>query len=75
MLEKKIRHGGHPILRWNMAKLAAKTDPSDNIRPDKANSAGKIDGAVSAIMAIGRVDKSEVGESFYETNRLENTGG
>jgi phage terminase large subunit-like protein len=74
MLNGNIRHGAHPILRWNASNLAAKENPSGNIRPDKAKSAGKIDGIVGAIMAIGRADKDS-GDSFYETNRLETTDG
>ncbi len=72
MLEGKLRHGGHPILRWNMANLAARKDASDNIRPDKAESAGKIDGAVGAIMAAGCAAAGSDGqESFYETHSVE----
>ena len=71
MLKGKLRHGGHPILRWNMANLAARKDPSDNIRPDKAESGGKIDGAVGAIMAIGRAANATSGVSFYEDHAVE----
>lgn len=52
--QKKIRHGGHPILRWNASNIAARADASDNVRPDKEKSAEKIDGLVALIMSIGR---------------------
>jgi len=71
MLDGHLRHGGHPILRWNMSNLAARLDPDDNIRPDKANSGGKIDGAVAAIMAIGRAASLFEMPSFYETHGVE----
>lgn len=71
ILDKRICHGGHPILRWNMANLAAKKDSYENIHPDKAESGGKIDGAVGAIMAIGRADAMIMGESFYEEHGVE----
>lgn len=53
VLGKQIRHGGHKILRWNAANLVVQPDPSDNIRPMKNKSSGKIDGVVAGIMAIG----------------------
>ena len=52
--EKNLRHGGHKILRWNMSNLSARSDASENVRPDKEHSADKIDGAVATIMAVGR---------------------
>jgi len=52
--EKKLRHGGHRILRWNANNISARSDPSDNVRPDKEHSADKIDGMVATIMAVGR---------------------
>ncbi len=53
VIDGTIRHGGHKVLRWNMNNLAARTDASDNVRPDKEHSFEKIDGAVAAIMAVG----------------------
>jgi phage terminase large subunit-like protein len=34
-LEKKIAHGGHPVLRWMMDNIFIKSDPAGNIKPDK----------------------------------------
>lgn len=53
VLGKEIRHGGHPILRWNANNVAARRDAADNIKPDKEKSFEKIDGMVAAIMALG----------------------
>jgi phage terminase large subunit-like protein len=53
-LEKKIAHGGNPVLRWMMDNIYVKTDPAGNIKPDKEKSTEKIDGAVALIMALDR---------------------
>ena len=48
-----IRHGGNAVLTWMASNAVVRTDPAGNIKPDKAKSHEKIDGIVSAIMAIG----------------------
>lgn len=53
-LEKKIAHGGNPVLRWMMDNIYVKTDPAGNIKHDKEKSTEKIDGAVALIMALDR---------------------
>ena len=53
-LEKKIAHGGQPVLRWMMDNIFIKRDPAGNIKPDKEKSTEKIDGAVAMIMALDR---------------------
>ena len=53
-LEKKLRHGGHPILRWNMDNVFIKTDPAGNIKADKEKSTEKIDGVIATILALDR---------------------
>ncbi len=53
-MEKKLAHGGHPVLRWMMDNIYIKTDPAGNIKADKAKSTEKIDGAVATIMALDR---------------------
>lgn len=49
----KLAHAGNPVLTWNMANLVARQDVNMNLAPSRKNSAGKIDGAVSLIMACG----------------------
>ena len=67
VLEKKLIHFGHPVLRWMMDNVVAKTDPSDNIKPDKKKSKEKIDGIVALIMALDRCIRNEGdGKSIYE---------
>ena len=54
VLEKRIAHGGNPVLRWMMDNIYVKQDPAGNIKPDKEKSTEKIDGAVAMIMALDR---------------------
>src|SRR5690606_23038963 len=63
----RIRHGGHPVLRWMANNVAIVQDPAGNIKPDKARSREKIDGIVAAIMAIGRaMVRGDDDRSVYE---------
>lgn len=53
---KRIIHGGHRLLRWNIENVAIKRDDAGRIRPVKPKKATKrIDGVVAAIMAISRL--------------------
>ena len=63
-LEKKIAHGGHPVLRWNMDNICIRTDPAGNIKADKAKSTEKIDGAIALIMALDRALRCGQGETI-----------
>ena len=72
-LEKKIAHGGHPVLRWMMDNIYIKTDPAGNIKPDKEKSTERIDGAVATIMALDRAIRcghGSSGESVYNERGL-----
>jgi len=51
VLGKKIRHGGHPVLRWNLANIAFKTNPDGNKKPYKAKI---IDVDLRTIQELGR---------------------
>ena len=65
-LEKKIAHGGHPVLRWMMDNVYVRTDPAGNIKPDKEKSTERIDGAVAMIMALDRAIRNESPGSVYD---------
>lgn len=71
-LEKKLAHGGHPVLRWNMDNIFIRTDPAGNIKADKAKSTEKIDGAIACIMALDRAIRcgNDASESVYDTRGL-----
>lgn len=56
---RKIAHLGNPVLAWMASNLLVKEDLNGNRRPVKAKAAGKIDGIVALIMALGRAASSE----------------
>ena len=53
-LERRLAHGGNPVLNWMMDKIYVRTDPAGNIKADKEKSTEKIDGAIATIMALDR---------------------
>ena len=67
-LEKKIAHGGHPIMRWMADNIFIRTDPAGNIKADKEKSTEKIDGVIALIMALDRAIRcgNDTSESVYE---------
>ena len=72
-LERKLAHGGHPVLRWMMDNIFIKRDPAGNIKPDKEKSTEKIDGAVALIMALDRAIRCGTGDSgasIYDEREL-----
>jgi phage terminase large subunit-like protein len=52
VLDKRIHHGGHPILRWQMSNVAIEMDSSANRKPSKKRAIGHIDGVVATLMAL-----------------------
>ena len=70
VLEHKINHGGHPVLRWNMDNAFVRTDPAGNIKLDKEKSTEKVDGAVALVMALDRAMKNLNGGSIYDVRDL-----
>lgn len=71
VLSREIAHDGNPIMRFNVASAAVRTDPAGNIKPDKQRSSARIDGLVATIMALDRAmaerDERELtGRSIYE---------
>lgn len=51
IVARKVRHGGHPTLRWNADNMAGEQNAAGDVKPAKNRSAGRIDGVVAAIMA------------------------
>ena len=71
VLERKINHGGHPVLRWNMDNAFVRTDPAGNLKIDKEKSTEKVDGAVALVMALDRAMKNmNSGNSVYDERGL-----
>ncbi|MDL2317723.1 terminase large subunit [Eubacteriales bacterium OttesenSCG-928-A19] len=72
-LDKKLAHGGHPVLRWMVDNIYVRTDPAGNVKPDKEKSTERIDGAVATIMALDRAlrnEGAEDGDSVYNGRGL-----
>ena len=72
VLEEKIAHGGHPVLRWMMDNIFIRTDPAGNIKADKGKSTEKIDGAIATIMGLDRAIRcgNDTGASVYDSRGL-----
>lgn len=73
LLKKKIHHGGNPVLRWMADNMSVKQDPAGNLKPDKANSQGKIDGIVALVMGIDRAERHTLGGSVYDERGIRTT--
>lgn len=56
LLERKLEHGGDPIMRWAADNVVARQDENGNLKPDKKRSQDKIDPIVAAVMAIAGID-------------------
>lgn len=66
LLDRKLRHGGNPVLRFMAGNFAVRQDPAGNYKPDKKESQGRIDGIVALVMALDRQMRSGDGASVYE---------
>ncbi|MFM0682856.1 terminase large subunit [Streptococcus suis] len=67
MMEGKIQHGGHPVLKWMGQNVVMRQDPAGNIKPDKEKSVEKIDGIVALIMGLDRCLRHQTDEgSVYD---------
>lgn len=63
-----IRHGGCPVMEWEMANVVAALDKKDNVFPNKPRAEDKIDNPVALIMAIGAaLSGGGTVKSFWET--------
>jgi phage terminase large subunit-like protein len=49
----KLRHNGHPILRWHASNAVVRRDAAGNIKLDKEKSRRKIDGMAALVNAVG----------------------
>lgn len=74
VLGGQIHHGGHELLTWNAANVAIEQDAAGNIKPSKAKSTERIDGIVSAVMAVGRAAAAEQIRSVYESRGIVSIG-
>ncbi len=73
VLEKKIAHGGNPVMKWMVSCTDVQSDPAGNIKPvkpDRGKSAKRIDGVIASIMAYSRSMGAEDTKSVYETRGI-----
>lgn len=66
----RLHHDGNPALTWMVNNVVAKSDSAENITPDKERPEAKIDGAVAAIMAIGRAMLESDSTQYIEGDLL-----
>lgn len=67
VLSGGLAHGGNPVLRWMADNVTARQDPAGNVKPDKAKSAGRIDGIAACVMGVGRAMVAQPeGGSMYD---------
>ena len=52
VVQRRIRHGNHPVLNMNAANAVVTRDPAGGRKLDKAKSNGRIDGLVALAMAF-----------------------
>jgi len=69
LLSGEMRHGMHPVLRWNASNLMLDTDAAGNRKPNKARSIDRIDGLAALIMACGLAAR-DGGEDVYRGEGL-----
>lgn len=65
----ELYHGGHEIMGWNIGNTIVSPDANQNIRPNKAKSGKKIDGAIATINGLAVAMTDEHKQSAYESGR------
>lgn len=55
----RFRHGGNPLVRWQIDNFAVEMDPAGNVKPSKRHAGDKIDGVVAGIMALDGATRAE----------------
>lgn len=66
-----MQHNKCPILTWNFSNCIVSKDPAGNLKPDKAKSIERIDGAVASIIALGMyLNREEKKTNPYEDRGL-----
>jgi phage terminase large subunit-like protein len=63
LLQKKLKHGNHPVLTMCAANAVTVNDPAGNRKFTKQKATGRIDGMVALAMAVGVMpDSTESGD-------------
>ena len=64
LLNKRIAHGGHPVLQMCIANATVARDPAGGRKFEKSRSTGRIDGAQALAQAFGAAAKAEEAVAF-----------
>ena len=69
ILQRKLRHGGNPLLAWSVSCACVEIDPAGNCKPSKRASTERIDPLAALVTALagwmyGGGEQS--GPSIYE---------
>ncbi len=71
--ERKLRHGGNPVLAWMASNVALQYGPNEQVKPDRVRSGDKIDGIIALVMALdGWMRLPEEGISIYDERAAAN---
>lgn len=70
ILDRRLRHGGNPLLRYAFGNLAVELDTAGNIKPNRKRSSGHVDPAVAVVMAVDSYARDTYGVSVYEERGL-----
>lgn len=71
VLEKRLAHNGHKVLRWNMDNVFVEQDAAGNLKPSKRKSTEKIDGVVALVMGLDRAIRNTANQvSVYDSRGL-----
>jgi len=66
LLQKKLKHGNHPVLSMCAANVVTIADPAENRKFVKSKSTGRIDGMVALAMAVGVMPNEVEEEGDYD---------
>ena len=69
ILDERLIHAGHPVLRWCFDNITIHTDSAGNRTMHKGKSRDRIDGAVATWMAVSRAAAAEI-TSIYDSERF-----
>jgi len=77
VMGRKLRHGGHPVLRWMLDCASIIQDATGNIKPvkpDRRQSSKRIDGIVATVIGLARIIARDNRASIYEDHGIEIIG-
>ncbi len=60
ILSKRLRHDGHPVMRWCVSNVSVEPDAAGNIKISKKVSTERIDGVTALVMAIDQLERNTV---------------